>query len=1324
MARTPVNLGEGADNPVDLNALTTDELMNFTGNGTYKRPDGVIETGEFKDGILVKGRMTHPDGTITDPDGIDKTNENDDLDTPVLVTRTETKGRTAKIIDAVKDTLKARKDKQSAINLATQILKRDKFKDLSDAEKTTLLKEELELVIGEMDYGPLNLDEVVKTAVSADRARLSEEKNQLESSRAKAAVIMAENLLANNADVKSKTNRAEKRAELVKQLNESKGDKFDDADIERAVDLVIASEEKREGRKSSEAQEKKPKSESKPFKPEKYILATTLAVHAGTSIAGSIVDGAWSATKGAGRLAKEEVIGLAKSTLDLGIQAGKTVVYPFGRIGFGAKNRASRALDWAINLPNPPSIVKKSHAPEHHDEPKADHKEEAAAPASAPSSSGKKNIFSRGLSSIGNGISSVASGAWDLTKRAWYRTQQGVLIAVATPLAFVGGALEGATLAIPRDILGIHTEGEATVTETGSKEIKKLGKLTAVDGGVAGILYSAGKLLKDVAWDAPIRAFEEQLTTIKETPIEASASAPASSAGDSKPTAPAAESKPVSAGGGEEHHEEHDKHEKKHSTAPVHKDKKKGILGAFKVVADAWREDELSSAQFDEAVDAMDEALGKEEGSVAGGMAKGLRSLFGPSDVIPLKYSELGNHMFHLKTKDREQFFRSLSIVEFRKEFRTIIDGTAGRFTDEMKSDDGKANIKKQIANLFNHTGPLDSAELGALITELERKLGIAPLPAVFTGKRLDMQTELNNIRTLFIAPIGTTPNRRLRQLFLGEASNADINYKTFGEQILKIKPADARGRDFFIAAFDVAPFDTEFRMISSNATTLGVLLDDDDDGSNKAGARAKIASLFGTTDKLNQAQIGASINQLLTRLGVTIPIVAPLTGNLAEINTRLRNIRTTLNQANLDKIFSGEKATGVIDYKTFGTQVVKIKDTDVRARNKFLDTFDRAGFNTEFRLIASDEATLRTLLEEDTDGSVKRSAKEKIASLLGTGDKLSDTQVAGGITDLKAKLGIPPTTGTLTPKQTAVDTLLTRVEGTLSAGNLEKIFGKESAEGGVNYDKFGSTIHSLKTERAKLAFLRKYSRSDFNRGFRTLLSTDTFDENAKIEPGRKLLKGRIAAFLGIDEGSVSPTEFVTLVQDLYDTLNTPPIVPTPAELAPFLSDINRVRDFIIVNATTPDKVKLDAIYKPIKEVPTVTVVYGKFGEQLLAQTDASDVLGFIRSFDPADFVNDFGVLTTPDTKGKFDAMVLATTDKTNLKINIARFFNHRSPTPPTESLLKIKIGQLKSKLALLTTPAAHPKYKIPDDSDKVKYLNDFLDNQATFAAEAVGNIY
>lgn len=1046
---------------------------------------------------------------------------------------------------------------------------------------------------------------VVKEGVALVEAAL--EKETAINIKSEAGKKFVENTL-------TKTDPTKFTPELILRIQEALINRKEDKekkDNERAKaeEAAKKAKEAKEAKKDTEPKSAPKKSDSKPFKPEKYILATTLAVHAGTSIVGSVAGGIWSGVKGAGRLAYEEVAGLGKTSLNVGIQAGKTVVYPLGRIAYGAKNRFTRTLDWAINAPTPPGgKVKHSAHPVHHDEKHADSGSHSESHGAESSSSGNKNIFSRAL-----------SGTWDLTKRAWYRTKQGTLIVLTTPVAFVGGALEGAVRAIPNDIIGIHWEGEPKVSETGAAEIKSNGKGVHVDGGVFGLGRSLYYMGKDIVWDAPVRAFTEQLTTISETPVadnhkttdhlhghpKGDETAEAGGGGhhhgkeEEHHAAPAADHHKTEEHHATEHHEEAAHHEKnesghkddhhagvhheeshaKHAITPVHKDKKKGgFLRAFKVVSDVWKEDEISSADFEKAVDAMDEAMGNEDGSFAGGVAKGLRGLFGPTDKIPVNYDELGKQMLKLKTKDRDAFFRSLNMVDFRKKFRVLIDNSGVRFSDALKTDEGKAEIKKQISNLFDHTGSLDSDELGTIITAIETKLGIEA-PTVVAGKQGELRTAMENIRTL----LGPTNPVRLRQLYLGEKNSMDINYKALGSQIFTLKDGD---------------------------------------------------------------------------------------------------------------------------------------------RAKFISSFDEAMFNSEFPLLSSSRRDLNKLLEEDMDGSIKKAAKSEFANLLKSDLKLTSTQVSSVVTILQNKIfatpPAAPAAGTASTKDRQVYDLLARIGATLNQANIDKIFAPEAAPT-LNYAKFGETISKIKTKSQRDAFVKNYSKSDFEIYFRSMLTNSSFTENTKTPDGRKILKGKIASLLGYpDESEVLPDEFRDRIDALIRILNNPalkPVFPRPD----VLDGLDRIREFILTTSGIDPK-KLNEIYKPLKEIPTISINYSKFGEQLLQQTDSSDALGFIRGFDPADFDAEFGVLTTPDTKSKFTAMVSSpTTNKPNLQMNIKKLFNHRAVTPPTESLLKIKIGQLKSKLALAST---HPKYKTPDDSDKVDYLTKFLDNQATFAAEECNNIF
>lgn len=1095
--------------------------------------------------------------------------------------------------DKTKKETEAKKKFQQTLTCARKLLdENSEIKSEKDiTEKGKKLRTTLKTELSDKGIEDSTIDEVVnqikEELKTAERGERLKEKNIAhEKAKTKAKEIMA------TKEYKELKTEADKIAHLKAKLEEEKIENLSEDDLKRVAQSAVEAEVKQADDIKRKAEAAKKRSESKPIiTTERVLLASTLAVHTVGSVGGMVVDGTVAVAKGTGRLIREEIVGIAGSGVDLLKQAGKTVVYPFGRIGYGAKNRFMRGLDWATKWPTDHSdVVKQSHAPVHAEEPKA---EGNAAPAAASGPS-KPNILSRGISYVGGGLSSLAGGMWNLTKKAWYRTQQAVLITVAAPAGLVIGALEGAARAIPNDIIGVHWEGEPSVSETGAASRKTTDKKFHVDGGALGILLAGGKTVKDIVYDAPIRAFEEQLTTIRETPIEDKPAAKPAEKPHPKPEeAPKAE---ASGGGGhakpeekhpkpeeKPHDKEHEKpvekpaekiaetdstgehngpdndeNHKKNSTLPVYTDSKKGftarvkgIGNAIKAFSEYIKEDEPKQADFEKAIDAMDEAVGSEDGSVIGALMKSGRNILGRRDNIDIHYDELGKQMFKLKTKDRDAFFQSLNMVEFRKKFRVLIDASGTRFTDAMKSD--KDSIKKQIATLLDHTGPLDRAELTTLIDALEDKLGIRATTFVPGTPRALLRAELDNIRVLLLnqiaGPTGAMiDNPRLNNLFTGEVSTTiDINYKALGAQIFTLKPAD---RTKFITSFDEAMFNSEFPLISSTQTDLNNLLDGDTDGSVKKAAKAEFVNLLKSDIKLSDTQVGSVVRILQNKIFAAIP-AAPV-GGVAPTKDRqvydlLGNIVATLNQANIDKIFAPETAP-TLNYAKFGEAINKIKTS--RQRDAFLSNYDRQEFQDYFKAIRTGPA-----IDLNTKNNPK-TIKENIDSLLGYSGQteVSASEFRDRLDNFMTSIrSIPPALPATTKPSVFDDIEMLRdamtplATTTPDPSKLRAIYHpeKEVPKITVQYQNFGRQLMSLADEQTEvLGFIKAFDISAFsdkkNGQFRHLptLLNDT-DVQTVINNGRKAdLEREIGQFLNGATDTSGLNLMITAMNAKLDLIN------------------------------------------------------------------------------------------------------------------------------------------------------------------------------------------
>lgn len=333
-----------------------------------------------------------------------------------------------------------------------------------------------------------------------------------------------------------------------------------------------------------------------------------------------------------------------------------------------------------------------------------------------------------------------------------------------------------------------------------------------------------------------------------------------------------------------------------------------------------------------------------------------------------------------------EGFLQGLKPDNVRRSLRMFQD--ADRFERALKTEAGREEIKKEIANLLDLSGDVDRLEVEETTDHL-LKLIDADVDGRLVSKKLALRKIIEKAKALLT-------QENLIKVYTGKSEKFEIDYDEFGDVLLeKVEPEQ---RVPFLKTFNGRNFDDTFRLLVKESALKDALRD------NKEELKNQIYQLFDMRGRIKNDELDERMKHFFgddSVLGKEDDYSDPaMKKKYNEVRAKLDGVVNNLKSTGaLNKLFHSDETDP--HYSEFGKTLDGIEDG--HDLNALLRGFSHRAFAKAFRLLL-DKARLDTVIKGSDHQ--RQAAQVQLLALLGfDSGPLDQAEVVKTITDFETNL-------------------------------------------------------------------------------------------------------------------------------------------------------------------------------------------------------------------------------------------------------------------------------------------------------------------------------
>ncbi len=664
--------------------------------------------------------------------------------------------------------------------------------------------------------------------------------------------------------------------------------------------------------------------------------------------------------------------------------------------------------------------------------------------------------------------------------------------------------------------------------------------------------------------------------------------------------------------------------------------------------------------------------------------------LFPVIHEVPTEDQAIGNQILHKLKRDRKEkkkgkealdhhefegFFKALNVDNLKRTFKMFVD--KDRFKKALKSESGREELKKEIANMFDLSGTVDRKEIEEVYKQFEKLLHIH---AHRHHGNIDVDTDHANnpeikgqyvafIRVLYQANELLTQDA-LDKIYGTEEKEEDfeMNYEKIGDTLLKVNSKNLKPCLNRIQKDGIDDIEIKVGDLLDPANITAELKHNPDD------LREQIQNLFNVKGTVNKEKLKERKQQMEKRLqkGAAVdPYTAIRDAILNLIETAFNN----LDDATLAKLYPETAAEGSgfewtdEKYKNFSSTVFVSINTKNRANalKKFDPDTLEASFPAVFPSIKAGSL--------NTDPGRKKLIEQTVA-LTGVTEPFDAAEITDRVTAMLKRLG----DGTVEAAKFAeVKAVLDKIATLFTADVVKKLF--ESAEwtGAENFiDQFIDHEEVPDIEKQ----VRGYQSAAFRGAYVYLFDANELDRviNEGNDEEKDEAKQQMRAFAKQKIGNVTEDRRNTIIRAYRDQLSKVRGLTGTIGYTNLDTDVTAIE-----NTLTKDR--LDALFKKTKLKTKTAFTAQNFVSTFGDLDNEADVAAAVRGYRSSIFRGNFESIV--DGTRLQDIIDSGTeTERDFAKRQVLGFVSQADGVPPHSSVVNT-LQEMRAALALMPKPTA-----------------------------------
>lgn len=662
--------------------------------------------------------------------------------------------------------------------------------------------------------------------------------------------------------------------------------------------------------------------------------------------------------------------------------------------------------------------------------------------------------------------------------------------------------------------------------------------------------------------------------------------------------------------------------------------------------------------------------------------------LFPEIHEVPTEDQSIGNQILHKLKKDKkaakkgkealdhhafEGFFKALDVANLKRTFKMFID--KDRFKKALKSEAGREEIKKEIANLFDLSGNVDRKEIDEVYKHFETLLHIH---AHRHHGNIDVDTShakdpritkqyVEFVKILFQAN-ELLDQAALDKIYGTEEKEDDfaMDYDKIGDTLLKVNSKSIKPFLNRIEKDGIDDMEIKVGDLLDPANVAAELKHNPDD------LKEQIQNLFnvrGTVNKQKLAERKAQMEKRLQKGTAIDPYTTTRDAILNLVETAFNN----LDDATLKKLYpeTAEEGSGFEwteeKYKNFSSTVFVAINTKNRANA--LKKFDPDALEASFSAVlpAIKVASLNTDVG-------RRKVIDQVVSLTGVTEPFDAAEVTDRVTTMLKRLG----DGTVElAKFGEVKTVLNKVAPLFTADIIRKLFEATEWTGSENFINHFIDLEEVPDIEKQV---RGYQSATFRGDYVYLFDEIELDRviNDGTDEEREEARKQIRAFAKQNIGNVSEDRRKTIVQAYRDQLARVTGLNTTPGYTNLRKDITAIE-------TTLTKDRLEGLYKKVKPKTRTTFSAQNFVATFGDLDNEADVAAAVRGYRSSLFRGNFDAIV--DTTRLSNIISSGNEEERELAKRQVRIFVSQAEGVVPHSSVSNTLTEMRSALARMPRP-------------------------------------